>query len=114
MRRIIGEQYMLRIFIGESDRYGSKPLYKAILEKLKEKGFAGATVLRGIAGFGPHSVYHTEKILRLSRDLPVVIEVVDSEDQIKAFLPELEQMVESGIVTLEKVKVIKYTHKHES
>ncbi len=114
MRRIIGEQYMLRIFIGESDRYGSKPLYKAILERLKEKGFAGATVLRGIAGFGPHSVYHTEKILRLSRDLPVVIEVVDSEDQIKAFLPELEQMVESGIVTLEKVKVIKYTHKHES
>ncbi len=113
MRRIEGEQYLMRIFIGEADKIGLKPLYRVILDRLKERGFAGATVIRGIAGFGPHSVYHTEKILRLSRDLPVVIEVVDSKEQIESFLPELDELVKSGIVTIEKVRVIKYTHKHE-
>ncbi len=113
MRRIEGEQYLMRIFIGEADKIGLRPLYRVILDRLKERGFAGATVIRGIAGFGPHSVYHTEKILRLSRDLPVVIEVVDSKEQIESFLPELDELVKSGIVTIEKVRVIKYTHKHE-
>ncbi|NPA15954.1 MAG: DUF190 domain-containing protein [Deferribacteres bacterium] len=114
MRKIEGEQYLLRIFIGEGDRIGLKPLYRVILDKLKERGFAGATVVRGIAGFGPHSVYHTEKILRLSRDLPIIIEVVDTLEQIEAFLPELDKLVKSGTVTIEKVRVIKYTHKHEN
>ena len=113
MRRIEGEQYLLRIFVGEGDKVGFKPLYKVILDKLKEKGFAGATVLRGIAGFGPHSVYHTENILRLSRDLPIVIEVIDSKEQIESILPDLDELIPSGLVTLEKVRVIKYTHKHE-
>ncbi|BAT71556.1 conserved hypothetical protein [Thermosulfidibacter takaii ABI70S6] len=114
MRKIVGKKYLLRIFIGESDRVGLKPLYKVILEKLREKEVAGATVVRGIAGFGAHSVYHSEKVLRLSRDLPVIIEVVDSEEKIKEILPELDELVQGGIITMEKVDVIVYKHKHES
>ena len=99
---------LLRIFIGESDRWEHKPLYEAIVLKARELHLAGATVLRGPMGFGKSSRLHTAKILRLSMDLPLVIEIVDSEEKINAFLPELDKMIRGGLVTLEKVKVIEY------
>ena len=101
---------LLRIFIGESDRWHRQPLYEAIVLKARELGLAGATVLRGPMGFGANSRLHTAKILRLSMDLPMVIEIVDTEDNINAFLPALDQMMGGGLVTLEKVKVIHYRH----
>ncbi len=102
------EAMLLRIFLGESDRYGHHPLYEAIVLKARELHLAGATVLRGPMGFGKSSRLHTAKILRLSTDLPLVIEIVDSETNIQGFLPELDRMMGGGLVTLEKVKVIKY------
>jgi len=99
---------LLRIFIGESDRYGHHPLYEAIVLKARESGLAGATVLRGVMGYGKHSILHTAKILRLSEDLPMVIEIVDSAEKINAFLPVLDQMIKDGLVTLERVKVLHY------
>ena len=99
---------LLRIFIGESDRWDHKPLYEAIVLKARERHLAGATVLRGPMGFGRASRLHTAKILRLSMDLPLIIEIVDSEENINAFLPELDQMISGGLVTLEKVKVLHY------
>lgn len=99
---------LLRIFIGESDRYEHRPLYEAIVLKAREVHLAGATVLRGPMGFGKSSRLHTAKILRLSLDLPMVIEIVDSEDNIRAFLPTLNGMIGGGLVTLEKVQVIEY------
>lgn len=100
--------YLLRIFIGESDRYGHHPLYEAIVLKAREQGLAGATVLRGVMGFGKNSILHTAKILRLSEDLPMVIEIVDSREKVEAFLPSLSDMVHDGMVTLERVKVLQY------
>src|SRR5687767_10233882 len=102
------DRYLLRIFVGESDRHGHMPLYEAIVLKARESGLAGATVLRGPMGFGAHSRLHTAKILRLSEDLPVVIEIVDTREKIEAFIPELDAMVSDGLITLEKVRVIKY------
>jgi hypothetical protein len=102
------EAVLLRIFLGESDRYEHKPLYEAIVLKARELHLAGATVLRGPMGFGKSSRLHTAKILRLSLDLPLVIEIVDSEEKIQSFLPVLDQMMGGGLVTLEKVKVIEY------
>jgi PII-like signaling protein len=99
---------LLRIFIGEADRWHHQPLYEAIVLKARELGLAGATVLRGPMGFGAKSRLHTSKILRLSMDLPMVIEIVDSEDQIRKFLPHLDEMVLEGLVTLEDVQVLKY------
>jgi len=99
---------LLRIFIGESDRWHHRPLYEAIVLKARELHLAGATVLRGPMGFGKSSVLHTAKILRLSMDLPLVIEIVDSEEKIQSFLPVLDQMMKGGLVTLEKVRVIDY------
>jgi uncharacterized protein len=99
---------LLRIYIGESDRWEHKPLYEAIVLKAREAGLAGATVLRGPMGFGKASVLHTAKILRLSADLPLVIEIVDSGSKIQSFLPTLIAMVAGGLVTLEKVEVIEY------
>jgi uncharacterized protein len=99
---------LLRIFIGESDRHGHHPLYEAIVLKARENGLAGATVLRGVMGYGKHSILHTAKILRLSEDLPMVVEIVDSAEKINAFLPVLEQMIKDGLVTLERVKVLHY------
>lgn len=99
---------LLRIFIGESDRWEHRPLYEAIVLKARELGLAGATVLRGPMGFGANSHLHTAKILRLSMDLPVVIEIVDSAEKIDVLLPHLETMVQEGLVTLEDVQVIKY------
>ena len=99
---------LLRIFIGESDRWEHKPLYEAIVLKARELHLAGATVLRGPMGFGKTSRLHTAKILRLSMDLPLVIEIVDSEEKINSFLPVLDEMMKGGLVTLEKVRVIDY------
>ena len=99
---------LLRIFIGESDRWHHQPLYEAIVLKAREMHLAGATVLRGPMGFGKSSRLHTAKILRLSMDLPLVIEIVDSDEKIKSFLPVLDQMIKAGLVTMEKVQVIDY------
>ena len=99
---------LLRIFIGESDRHGHQPLYEAIVLKAREQGLAGASVLRGVMGFGKHSILHTAKILRLSEDLPMVIEIVDSAEKIDGFLPTLNEMITDGLVTLERVKVLQY------
>jgi len=99
---------LLRIFIGESDRWEHKPLYEAIVLKAREMHLAGATVLRGPMGFGKSSRLHTAKILRLSMDLPLVIEIVDSEEKIQQFLPILDQMMQGGLLTMEKVNVIDY------
>jgi len=99
---------LLRIFIGESDRWQGKPLYEAIVLKARELHLAGATVLRGPMGFGANSRLHTTKILRLSEDLPMVIEIVDSRDKIETLLPHLDEMVQEGLVTLEDVRVYRY------
>lgn len=111
--RIEGEGKLLRIFIGESDRWHGKPLYEAIVELVRKEGLAGATVLRGIEGFGAESHLHTSRILRLSEDLPVVIEMVDSEANIDRVLPLLDPMVGDGMLTVERVHVIAYRAKPE-
>ena len=108
--KIEGEGQLLRIFVGEADRWHGKPLYKAIVLKAREEGLAGATVLRGMEGFGAHSRLHTAKILRLSEDLPLVIEIVDKAQRIEDFLPHLDEMVGEGMITLEKVRIIAYRH----
>jgi hypothetical protein len=102
------ESVLLRILVGESDRYDHKPLYESIVVKAREAQLAGATVLRGSMGFGKSSRLHTDKILRLSLDLPMVIEIVDSEEKIRAFLPILDGMMGGGLVTMEKVQVMDY------
>jgi uncharacterized protein len=106
--KIPEEGYLLRIFVGESDKHGHLPLYEAIVLKAREAGLAGATVLRGVMGFGRHSVMHTAKILRLSEDLPLIVEIVDSLENIERFLPILDTMVLEGLVTLEQIRVIHY------
>ena len=100
--------YLLRVFVGESDKVGHRPLYEAIVLKARESGLAGATVLKGVMGFGKNSILHTTKILRLSEDLPMIIEIVDSLEKVEAFLPVLDGMISDGLVTLEKVKVLHY------
>ncbi|HKM72702.1 MAG TPA: DUF190 domain-containing protein [Stellaceae bacterium] len=99
---------LLRVFIGEDDRFDGKPLYEAIVLKAREQGLAGATVLRGPMGFGHSSRLHTAKILRLSEDLPVVVEIVDSEENITAFLPLVDRMVAGGLISLEEVRILRY------
>lgn len=108
MRVLTGEQVLVRVFIGESDRWHHQPLATALLERLRREGFAGATVFRGVAGFGAHSVVHTSSILRLSEDLPVVIEIVDAEQHVERLTAILDEMVGEGLVTIEKVRVLKY------
>lgn len=109
-----GNSVRLRIYIGESDRWEHKPLHEAIVLRARELHLAGATVTRGLMGFGKSSRLHTAKILRLSLDLPLVIEIVDSEEKIKAFLPELEKMVVGGLITSESVEVVAYRGGSES
>jgi len=104
---------LLRIFFGEADKFHGKPLYEAIVMKARETGLAGATLLRGAMGFGHSSHLHTTKILRLSEDLPLIVEIVDSEEKIRAFMPILDQMVQQGLVVLSDVDVIRYTHDFE-
>lgn len=106
--KIPADGKLLRIFIGEQDRWQGRPLYEAIVHLAKKEGMAGATVIKGFMGFGCKSHMHTAKILRLSEDLPVVIEMVDSEEKINAFLPRLDEMVKEGLMTLEKANVIMY------
>jgi uncharacterized protein len=106
--RFEGERTLMRIHIGESDRWHGKPLYEAVVELLRREKLSGATVLRGVGGFGSSSVYHTDKVLRLSQDLPIVIEVVEATERIEQILPQLDQMIGGGLVTLEKVRVILY------
>ena len=108
MRVLTGEQVLVRVFIGEFDRWHGQPLATALLERLRREGFAGATVFHGVAGFGARSVLHTTHLLRLSEDLPVVIEIVDTEEHVEKLLPILDEMVGEGLVTAEKVRVIKY------
>jgi len=108
MMKIPEDGWLLRVFIGESDRWEGRPLYEALVHKARELHLAGATVLRGPMGFGAHSRLHTTKILRLSDDLPMVVEIVDSREKIDELLPHIDQMVEEGLVTLERVRVIKY------
>ena len=103
-----GDATLLRVFLGESDRHGAQPLYEAIVLAARQYGLAGATVLRGPMGYGASSHLHTAKILRFSADLPMVIEIVEAEEKIQAFLPHLEALMGSGLVTLEKVKVWRY------
>lgn len=104
------EGLLLRIFIGETDAYQGKPLYEAIVLKARELNLAGATVLRGIMSYGANSRIHTAKVLRLSEDLPLIIEIVDTEENINKILPFLDEAVKEGLITLEKVKVVKYRH----
>jgi len=102
------EAELLRVFIGESDRYGGRPLYEMIVQEARRKGMAGATVLRGIMGFGADSRMHTAKILRLSEDLPIVVEIVDKPERIEEFLPVLDPMITEGLVTRERARVLMY------
>jgi PII-like signaling protein len=111
MTRLVGDQMLMRIFIGESDRYGHQPLYEALVELLRKDGFAGATVLRGVSGFGANRVYHTQKLLDLSADLPMIVEVVDSQEKIYSILPRIDEMMAGGMITLEKTTVIRYSTK---
>ena len=108
MRQMEGEQVLMRIFIGERDRWQHRSLTDALVELFKKEGFAGATVLHGTQGFGAHSVIHRDSILRLSEDLPVIVEVVDSEEKVQAILPKLDEMLDGGLITMEKVRVIRY------
>lgn len=112
MRALSGQQVMVRIFFGESDRWKHQPLETALLERLRKEGFAGATVFRGVAGFGANSVIHTTHLLELSADLPVVIEVVDTEEHIDRLQPILDEMLDDGLVTMEKVNVLLYKASH--
>lgn len=106
--KIEGRALLVRLYLGESDQHDGRPLYQAIVAFLRERGIAGATVLRGIEGFGAKAHVHTTRILQLSQDLPVLIEVVDQEDRLRAILPELDAMVGDGLITLERVEVIAY------
>jgi uncharacterized protein len=103
-----GERTLMRIHIGESDKWHGKPLHEAIVQILRKEGFSGVTVLRGVAGYGSSSVYHTDKLLRLSQDLPIVVEVIETQERIDLMLPRLDEMVDGGLITLEKVRVILY------
>jgi PII-like signaling protein len=106
--KLEGTGLIARVYISESDTWEGRPLYEAIVQRLRERGIAGATVLRGIEGYGKRSVLHTTRILRLSEDLPIVVEVVDREDRLRAVLPELDSMVADGMITLQPVEVIVY------
>jgi uncharacterized protein len=106
--RFKGERTLMRIFIGESDKAAGRPLYEALVEMFRARGLAGATVLRAVAGFGSSSRVHTDSILRLSLDLPIVVEVVETEEKLKEVLPDLDRMIQGGLITMERVRVILY------
>ena len=114
MRVLDGEQVLMRLFLGESDRWQSRPLHQALVELFRREKLAGATVLRGVMGFGAKSHLHTAQLLRLSQDLPVVVEVVDSQANIDRVLPEVDRMMTKGLVTLEKVRVLRYAPHSDS
>ncbi|MDD2336937.1 MAG: DUF190 domain-containing protein [Geobacteraceae bacterium] len=108
-----GEKVLIRIFIDENAKYGQKPLYKALIDLLIVEGFAGATVLRGIAGFGAHSVYHTDKLLRLSSELPIIVEVVASKEKLDRAMPKIDEMMCGGLISMEAVNVVRYCNKDD-
>jgi PII-like signaling protein len=108
--KISDEGQLLRVFVGESDKWEGRPLYEALVLRAREMGLAGATMLRGLMGYGAASRIHTAKILRLSEDLPVLVEIVDSPEKIASFLPVIDEMVKEGLVTLERVQIIIYRH----
>ena len=108
--KIEGEAQLVKVFIGESDQWHGKPLYTAIVHRCREMGVAGATVTRGIEGYGANSRIHTARILRLSEDLPIKIEIVDKRERISQLLPVLDEMVSEGLITIEDVHVVKYAH----
>ncbi len=108
MHGLTGERMLMRIHIGERDKHDGKPLYQAIVELLRARGYAGATVLRAIMGFGASAQMHTDKVLRLSVDLPIIVECVETEERIREILPELDQMIGGGLITLERAQVIVY------
>ncbi|WP_273266848.1 DUF190 domain-containing protein [Flexistipes sinusarabici] len=108
MTKLEGTQKLMRIFIGENDKYEGRPLYKSLVELCREKGIAGATVIRGVYGYGASSVIHSSRTLALSNDLPLIVEVVDSEDKINHILPEIDKMIGHGLITIEIAHVIKY------
>jgi uncharacterized protein len=103
-----GERTLMRIHIGESDKWHGKPLHEVIVAMLRKQGFSGATVLRGVGGYGGSSIYHTDKLLRLSQDLPIIVEVIEAQERIDQILPRLDELVDGGLITLEKVRVILY------
>lgn len=106
--RLEGERVLLRVFLGEDDRFEGRPLWEAILERLRAAGFAGATVIRGLAGFGAKSVFHRASLLRLSSDLPIVVEAVEDEAKVRAILADLDRMMGDGLVTIERAHVVLY------
>jgi uncharacterized protein len=114
LTKFTGEKTLMRIHVSESDKFGRKPLFEAMMDMLIEKGFAGATVLRGISGFGVHSIYHTDKLLELSSSLPIIIEVVASQEKIDAVMPTIDEMMSGGVITLEKVTVVRYCDKNDN
>lgn len=109
MDKLIGENVLMRIFIGEGDRHEHRPLYEALVELFRKEGFAGATVLRGICGFGANRLFHSQRLLDLSADLPLIVEVVESEEKINTIMPRIDAMMSGGMITLEKATVIRYT-----
>lgn len=111
MNKLEGQKTLMRIFIGEASRDRHRPLYESLVELFRSAGFAGATVNRCIAGFGASSVYHTDKLLRMSADLPIVIEVVEAQDRIEAIMPQIDRLMDGGMITMEKVNVIHYKNK---
>ena len=108
MSKLIGENVLMRIFIGEGDRYQHQPLYEALVEIFRKEGFAGATVLRGLCGYGANRVFHSQRLLDLSADLPLIVEVVESEEKISKLMPRIDAMMAGGMITLEKATVIRY------
>jgi PII-like signaling protein len=108
MTRFTGEKTLMRIHISESDRYGHKPLFEALIDLFLREGFAGATVLKGVSGFGVHAVYHTDKLLELSSELPVIVEVIAARERIDDVMTRIDGMMSGGLITLEKVEVVRY------
>ena len=108
--KIEGEAQRIRVYIGESDHWHGKPLFAAIVERCRQEGLAGATVLRGIEGYGAHTRIHTARILRLAEDLPVVVDIIDRAERIERLLPILDEMVSEGLITVENIRIVKYVH----
>jgi uncharacterized protein len=114
MNRFTGEKVLMRIHISENDKFGRKPLFEALIDLFIKEGFAGATVLKGVAGFGVHTVYHTDKLLELSSELPVIVEVIAGKERIEEVMPRIDTMMSGGLVTLEKVNVVRYCEENDS
>jgi len=114
MTKFLGEKVLMRIHIGENDKHGHRPLYEVLVDLFMKEGFSGVTVLRGVAGFGPHLVYHTEKLLDLSGELPIVVEVVASQEKIDRIMPMMDEVMNGGLITLEQVHVVRYCDKNDS